>query len=240
MKKNYLRFLLGILILSLSVQQTMTQEETQIGSTLYDLQTLRAMQNRIFRFNDGSIGAVWNMDNFFPVPNNLGIGYNYFDGYNWGAGSNFPITSGWAINPSYTDYGENGELCVSQGQNGLYICTREIKGQGPWQEFNLAGNLLKHPVIVTAGASNDIFHLLYLESDPDFIPTEPQPVRGEIWYTSSQDNGQTWNSIPMPGLGPDFYLGFTMAAYCWAEPRGNVACNGCWRLFNGSHFDEIK
>ena len=61
MKKIYFRFLLGILIWNLSVQQTMTQEETQIGSTLYDLQTLRTMQNRIFRFNDGSIGAVWNM-----------------------------------------------------------------------------------------------------------------------------------------------------------------------------------
>ena len=50
----------------------------------------------------------------------MGIGYNYFDGNDWGMYPYESITSGWAIFPSYTDYGENGEICVSQGQNGIY------------------------------------------------------------------------------------------------------------------------
>jgi hypothetical protein len=223
MKKFNLFFLNLILIWNLSGQQLLTPEESVIGNTYYDLQTWRAMQNRIFRFDDGTIGAVWNMSLVGPGYNDRGVGYNYFNGNSWGIYPWQPITSGWAIFPSYTDYGENGEICISQGLTGLIINWRVNKGTGPWQQTTLPGANKKHPVVVTTGTNNEVVHILYLNADAGFIPTEPQPFRGFVWYTRSSDGMQTWDiNQQIPGLGQDEYLGFTIGAYAWAEPKNDV------------------
>ncbi len=79
---------------------------------MYDLQTNSSTQNRIYLYDDGTIGSTWNMG--FDSPNfaDRGTGYNYYDGNNWGISTNGqiePYKTGW---PSYTPYGENGELFV--------------------------------------------------------------------------------------------------------------------------------
>ncbi len=222
MKKFNLLFLFVILMMNLTGQQW-PPDEAWIGTTYYDLQNWRAMQNRIFVYEDGTIGAVWDMGFNYPGFNDLGIGYNYFDGNNWGEVPYQSITSGWAINPSYTAYGENGELCVSQGQNGLFINWRVNKGTGSWQQTIFTGTNLKQPVVITTGANHSIVHLLYLSADPTFEPTNAQPARGFIYYARSTDGMQTWDiNQEVPGLGPDQYLGFTIGAYAWAEPKGDV------------------
>lgn len=87
-----------------------------IGKTWYDLQTWRANQNRIFMFDDGTIGAVWNMSFDYLWNQDMGVGYNFNDGDEWtNASPEKSITSIWSIFPSYTAYGENGEICFSQG-----------------------------------------------------------------------------------------------------------------------------
>jgi len=198
-------------------------DEEIIGSTFYDLQTWRTMQNRIFHFDDHTKGTVWNMGLDYPNFPDLGVGYNYYDGSGWGLYPSQSITSGWAINPSYTAYLENGEMCASQGENGLIISIRENKGMGIWQEGLLSGAEFKHPVVVTSGVNNTIIQLLYLKADETFSPTPAQPYRGFIWYARSSDGGQTWDiNQPLPELGPDNYLGFTIGSYCWAEPKGDV------------------
>ena len=223
MKKFNLLFLNLFLIWNLSGQQVWPPEEAIIGDTYYDLQAWRAMQNRMYFFDDGTIGAVWNLGFNYPAFNDLGIGYNYFDGNAWGMDPYQSITTGWAIFPSYTDYGENGEICVSQGQNGLFINWRTNKGTGNWQQSLMTGADLKHPVVVTTGANNEIVHLLYLKADAGFTPTEAQPYRGFIWYARSTDGMQTWDiNQVIDGLGPDEYLGFTIGAYTWTEPKGNT------------------
>lgn len=194
--------------------------EESLGQTYYDLQTWRTMQNRIFYFDDGTIGAVWNMGMDFPGFNDLGIGYNYFDGNTWSEWPSQSIASVQTENPSYTDYGENGEICASQFSDGLCINWRENKGAGLWQEIIFLGDNFLHPCIVTTGPNNEVIHLLYLKADNNFEPTEAQPYRGFIWYARSTDGMQTWDiNIEMPGLGPDNYLGFTIGAYAWAEPK---------------------
>jgi hypothetical protein len=222
MKKINLLFLNLILIWNLSGQQ-MPTEESVTGNTYYDLQTWRAMQNRMCYFDDGTIGVVWNLGFNYPGFNDLGIGYNYFDGNDWGMLPYQSITTGWAIFPSYTDYGENGEICVSQGQNGLFFNWRVNKGTGNWQQSLMSEANLKHPVVVTSGPDNSVVQLLYLKADGSFAPTEAQPCRGFIWYARSTDGMQTWeiNQV-ISGLGPDNYLGFTIGAYTWAEPKGNT------------------
>lgn len=223
MKKIFFIFLNLILIWNLSGQQLWPPEEEIIGNTYDDLQTWRAMQNRMYYFDDGTIGAVWNLGFNYPGFNDHGIGYNYFDGNSWGMYPWESITSGWANFPSYTDYGENGEICVSQGQNGIYINWRENKGNGVWQESFFSGTNLKHPLVITSGNNNTIVHLLYLIADSGFNPTPAQPCRGFIWYARSSDGMQTWDiNQEIDGLGPDEYLGFTIGAYTWAEPKNDV------------------
>ena len=38
---------------------TLSPNEQDIGTTFYDLQANRMLQNRVYRYEDGSIGAVW-------------------------------------------------------------------------------------------------------------------------------------------------------------------------------------
>ncbi|MCD4746667.1 MAG: hypothetical protein K8R58_10245, partial [Bacteroidales bacterium] len=221
MKKFAVLFLFILIISSALAQDSKFVDETVIGETYYDLQTWRSMQNRIYHFNDGTIGTVWNMGFNYPQFPDMGIGYNYFDGNNWSDWPFQSITSQWATNPSYAPFGENGEIVVCQGQNGLIITYRENKGTGEWQESYFSGTGLIHPLIVTTGINHSTIHILYLQQD-DFTPTEPQPFRGFLHYARSTDGGTTWNNQQFPCLGPDLYLGFTIGAYVWAEPKDNV------------------
>ncbi|MCD4683833.1 MAG: T9SS type A sorting domain-containing protein [Bacteroidales bacterium] len=223
-KLNLLFIALLITIFSLGQDEVLTPTEEIIGNTFYDLQSWRTMQNRIFYYDDGTIGAVWNMGMNFPNFPDLGIGYNYYDGDEWGVYPVQSITSGWAINPSYTAYLENGEMCVSQGNDGLIISAREEKGTGNWAEGYYPGTGYKHPVVVTSGVDHSVIQLLYLDADESFSSTNAQPFRGFIRYSRSADGGQTWDpsNILLDGLGSDKYLGFTIGSYTWAEPKGDV------------------
>jgi len=83
MKKIY--FCIAFLLLYfLSYCQQDLVEESTIGMTKYDVQTTRSMQDRIFHYPDGTIGATYN---FAQSPNgldDLGVGYSYYDGNAWG------------------------------------------------------------------------------------------------------------------------------------------------------------
>jgi hypothetical protein len=193
--------------------------ESIIGLTYYDVQSIRAMQNRIFVFDDGTIGAVWNANFEAPPWSAMGIGYNFFDGTSWGSPPYQTVFGGNPINPSYTDFNINGEIIACQDNNGIVLGTRENHGTGNWQVYPLNNSGGKHPVIVTTGPNNSILHLLFLNPDPTAPPTEPQPCRGFIQYAHSPDGGISWNILPFDGLGPDQYLGFTVGSYVWAEPK---------------------
>lgn len=222
-RKFIISILVGFSIVLMAQDKNLTLDDVTLGITYYDLQTWRTMQNRVYVYDDGTKGAVWNMGMDYPGFPDLRIRYNYYDGDAWGVNPTQPITSGWAINPSYTAYGENGEICVSQGEDGLIISIRETKGTGEWQEGYLPGSGFKHPVVVTTGADHSIVQLLYLKADESFSPTPAQPFRGFIWYARSSDDGQTWDvNQQVSELGPENYLGFTIGSYVWAEPKQDV------------------
>ncbi|NOX48639.1 MAG: T9SS type A sorting domain-containing protein [Chlorobi bacterium] len=217
--------ILFVFLFAASFLYCQNPDEVIIGNTFYDLQTWRAMQNRVYEFEDGTIGSVWNQAENWPVFPDKGVGYSYYNGDQWN-GLPFPeisITSGWATFPSYTAFGENGEICISQGANGLIISVREEKGTGNWDESYFPGNGLKHPVVVTSGPNHDTINLLYLVADPLFPETPAQASRGFIHYARSQDGGQSWDiDMEIPGLGSDEYLGFTIGSYIWAEPKAGA------------------
>ncbi|MEZ5197139.1 MAG: hypothetical protein R2764_12250 [Bacteroidales bacterium] len=80
---------------------------------MYDLQTNSSTQNRIYKFDDGFIGATWTMGYTTGTWNDRGTGYNTFDGNSWGPAPSERIEDekcGW---PSYTDWGDNGEVIAN-------------------------------------------------------------------------------------------------------------------------------
>ncbi len=59
-------------------------EEEQIGDTRYDDQANASIQNRIYLYDDGTIGAAWTRALVDGTWTDRGTGYNYFDGNLWG------------------------------------------------------------------------------------------------------------------------------------------------------------
>lgn len=227
MKKFTIYFLL-LLFPSILISQSSKDEyyKETVGQTYYDLQTWRAMQSHIYAFDDHTFGIVWNQAENWPGFSDQGIGYSYYNGSSW-QGLSFPntsITSVWARFPSYTAFGEFGELCFSQGQTGLVMSRRQIKGQGNWIESYASGTNFKHPCVVTSGLDHSVIQLLYLDPDENFIATPAQPMRGSIRYSRSTDGGISWDpqNQQFNELDPSNYLGFTVGAYTWVEPRSNI------------------
>ncbi|HPE58238.1 MAG TPA: T9SS type A sorting domain-containing protein [Bacteroidales bacterium] len=170
--------------------------EFQIGTTYYDLQTSRSMQDRICHFTDGTIGAVFNMKVDPNAQDELKIGYNYYDGSAWGEQPMNSITSGEATNPSYTSFGENGEICASEGENGIYISYRLEKGTGDWQEMVVTGptgnGKLYSPQVATSGVDDQIINLFTFWEDPDLVNLG-QENTCKVLYSRSTDMGATWD-----------------------------------------------
>ena len=107
-----------------------TPEEEIIGDTRYDDQANASCQNRIYVYDDGTIGATWTRAVNDGSWDDRGTGYNYFDGTTWGTAPTEQIEdekTGW---PSYAPLGENGEIAVAHGSNGLIMSTRDEKGTG--------------------------------------------------------------------------------------------------------------
>ncbi|MEZ5197855.1 MAG: hypothetical protein R2764_16155 [Bacteroidales bacterium] len=99
----------------------------QIGDTRYDDQANASIQNRIYLYNDGTLGATWTRAMEDGTWSDRGTGYNYFDGNSWGDYPEIQVEderTGW---PSYSLWGENGEIIFAHGANGLVISSRADK-----------------------------------------------------------------------------------------------------------------
>ena len=210
---------------SLFSQSDLTPEEYPIGTTWYDVQTTRSMQDRIYHFEDGTIGAVFNFSNDPTGFEDLGVGYNYYNGSNWGPWPTSTITSGPSLNPCYTKYGENGEIVASEGENGLFINYRVIKGIGDWQEMIFPGptgcTKLYSPQIATSGPDNLVIHILALCKN-DSIQLNYQDNIGKVLYSRTSDGGITWDILHFDlGIISDSF-GFSELSLIWAEPKDDV------------------
>lgn len=223
--------------------KTILDEDIVIGNTVYDAQTNSAIQNRVWAYDDGKIGATWTMgfEDGAGFPDR-GTGYNYYNGTSWGFTPSERIQSlrcGW---PSYAPFGENGEItCSHSSDNTIVFNWRETKGVGDWNEFVFEGPDgspgLLWPRMITSGANHDTIHLLAL--------TTPTGNGGAIWegqdgallYSRSSDGGATWNphNIVIPEMNRDYFDGINADAYSWANPNvGKIAF-----VINGTTRDGI-
>ena len=232
--------ILGFLIVNchlIVAQKTYYVDETVIGSTVYDIQTTRSIQNRIYLFNDGTMGAVYNSGINAPSFPDLGIGYNYYDGNSWEPQSSLAIISGSAKNPSYSNYGENGEIVVSEGEYGLFINYRSLKGTGTWQETIFPGpsgcTYLYSPQIVTSGPDDNVIHVLALCKDTS-QQLNYQDNIGKVLYSRSTDGGITWDPLHYYFDFNNDYFGFSELAISVAEPK-----NGTLAFVVGDYLTDL-
>lgn len=200
-------------------------EDDEIGGTWYDLQTNASTQNRLYLYDDGFMGATWNMGFDAPGFGDRGTGYNSFDGDNWGPAPEERIENtktGW---PSYTAYGENGELFVTHHMTaGLLYGIREEKGTGSWVTAIQAGPTgavdISWPRGITTGATNNMIHFLSVT----YVTYNGQA--NALLYSRSSDGGENWEieNYSFENLGPDYYTNIGGDVYEFAEPKdGNLA-----------------
>ncbi|MBM3435216.1 MAG: T9SS type A sorting domain-containing protein [Bacteroidetes bacterium] len=211
-------------------KSTMLLTEEEIGYTRYDLQSNTSMQNRFHVFEDGTMGAVWTFGVSDPSFPERGTGYNYFDGAAWGEPPTARIESiraGW---PSYSPYGEDGELVVSHNFaiGTLFIETRAQKGTGTWTENILAGPSavqISWPRAITSGADNNILQVITITWPTANGGPIYEGLDGALLYSRSADGGVSWDpqNIILDGMTANEYVGFTADMYEIIAKGDNVA-----------------
>jgi hypothetical protein len=207
--------------------RTVGVNETQIGQTLYDLQSNSGLQNRMYVYPDGTIGAVWTMG-FVGGSGGTGFadrgtGYNYFDGTSWGEWPTARIASETAKNgwPSYAPLGE-GEMVISHTGSGMLNFThRATKGTGTWTTTGIPGTTaFAWPRAITVG---NTIHLIVNTGGAY------QGLTNALVYLRSTDAGATWSAPAiLPGLDAaslpltTAFAGFGGDEYAWAAPKGDT------------------
>jgi len=207
--------------------------EVQIGNTRYDLQSNASVQNRIYLYDDGTIGASFTFGLTETAFADRGTGYNYFDGSAWGANPTAKIElnrSGW---PSYAPLGA-GEIVVSHnGSTGLLINKRAAKGTGTWEQSVLVGpacsngtTALLWPRMITSGNTVHIIACTDQATAPAVWTYEGLALA--IVYIRSTDGGATWDAPRiLPGMDSasivsTYIAGFGGDSYGWANPVGDT------------------
>ncbi len=215
-----------------SPQDFVYVDEDIIGSTYFDLQSNASMQNRIFVYDDGTIGGVWTMGFDFPNFDDRGTGYNYFDGSDWGSypsGILEEDRTGW---PAYAAWGENGEINVAHYSgaaiDGLVYARRSEKGTGDWTLIDYltpVGNEMVWPRMTTGGINHSIVHQIALTLPIANGGSLYQGIDGALLYSRSPDGGDTWDmqDVLFDELNSANYLAFSGDTYEVQADGNNVA-----------------
>lgn len=202
-----------------------TFDNTILGTNWYDLQSYTNLMQRMWVYDDGTIGATWHAAGEGLVPER-GAGYNYFDGNAWGTMNPHVGPAdrmGW---PSYAPWGPQGEIiCLYKyvaGSGPLKFYKREIKGQGDWIETQLdppTGCSLVWQSMITSGENHEYIHLLAYTYDAVY-----NGQTNALLYYRSSDGAESWDveELTIDGLGPDYFPTIHSLTYAWANPVGDI------------------
>lgn len=202
-------------------------DATQLGTTWYDIQTLNYgnVMPRIWLYDDGSMGATWTSAGQDLVPNR-GIGYNYYDGTEWGTADPHVGPEDRHGTVCYAPWGENGEIaCTYQyiaGESPILFFRRDVKGEGDWiqsQAVGPAGVSLVWQSMMTSGENHEYIHLLAYTYDQ-----EVQGQENALLYYRSNDGGETWDpdGVIIDGLGSDYLVSINALSYNFSNSVGST------------------
>ena len=187
----------------------------QTMMTHYDIQTNSMVGNRMYRFEDGTMGvtATWSQQSNYS---DRGTGYDYYDGTTFlfeedndqlpaVTGRIESLKTGW---PSYCQMGPKGEIVFSHASFGtssarIVYFYRENKGEGEWIGPNDVPNPdwlgttafnMTWPRAVSSGPDHSILHLVGSDQDDD------NTAICYTYYSRSTDNGENWTTTFIPEL----------------------------------------
>ncbi len=194
--------------------------EQDVFYTTYDLQSNSYVGNRMWAFDDGTLGATATFSHLTSGYGDRGTGYNYFDGNSWGEQPNSRVESiktGW---PSYAQYGDNGEIMVAHTGSNLVYKIRETKGVGEWSEektipnpdLGLPTEFMTWPRVTTTGPHHNIIHVIAADQADGDNTITPS------FYARSTD-GENWTVTQIP-LTADYDI------YAWSADDYCIAGNG--------------
>jgi hypothetical protein len=220
---------------TVSVKSVLDDPSTAV--TIYDLQTEGSTSPRIYRYPDGTIGAVctWSATSSISFPDR-GTGYNFFNGSSWGTQPTARIETSIRTGfPSYAPFGANGEIIIAHNMtNGatLVMSTRTSKGTGTWNVTQPAGlaaptgaAVMGWPKMVTNGNQRTTIHIIALTEPVANGGTMYMGMDGALLYNHSTDGGANWTGWQLiPGMTSSEYQGFSGDKYAWAEPKGDTLC----------------
>ena len=205
--------------------------EENIGGTQYDLQTNSSMQNRIYVYDDETIGGTYTLG-FTPF-SDRGTGYNYYDGTAWGEFATEEIESdrtGW---PAYAPWGENGEIVISHYSGaataGLAISRRTAKGTGEWTQvdFHSPASNAEYlwPRMTTGGVDHSVMHVVAITMPVANEGAIYEDLDGAVLYSRSEDGGDNWSIEHelFDELSSDFFTHFSGDTYDVQAEGDNVA-----------------
>ncbi|MEZ4720705.1 MAG: T9SS type A sorting domain-containing protein [Flavobacteriales bacterium] len=224
-----------------SVNRTVT--ETQIGETIYDLQTNSSIQRRIIRNSNETTIATWT---FSPGPASSGTtwpirgtGYNYFNGTSWGTAPSATIESaasstertGWP-NPLRTGYGKEVIIAHSTANSIFHKMSRISTGTGTWSQANMTnqhGQVWGRSAI--GGANANTLHMigmtLPVANDGSLYSCScpSNGMDGAFLYNRSTNGGTTFDIVnhTIPGTGALYFDGFDGDSYAIDTKGDTVA-----------------
>lgn len=213
----------------LKLNSDFSPEEEQIGDTRYDNQSNASIPNRVYLYDDGTIGATWTRGMEDPSFDDRGTGYNYYDGNSWDDWPEWRIENMKTHRPTYSPYGENGEMVVSHiSFLGLYMATCDDKGTGAW-DFETFSGPDDNPYIlwnraVTSGPDRNRIHMLALTLPSSHGGTPYADMDGALLYSYSTDGGDSWywSNELLQGMTAEDYVGFKADSYSFAEPKDDI------------------
>lgn len=203
--------------------------ETQIGETIYDLQSNQAVPRRITNNGNGTYSAIWTTT--APggnITNDRGTGYNYYDGSNWITPFVNTRIEGFRTGFSSLQVSNGEEYVTAHTTQTIRIAlTKRTLGSGPWASdtvgtynsfLNQADTWNRSAV---AGSNGTTVHVI---SQGKGVATGIYPLGmdGPLTYSRSLDGGATWDidHIQLPGCTVTDFLGFGGESY-HIDARGN-------------------
>ncbi|MFI5220196.1 MAG: T9SS type A sorting domain-containing protein [Bacteroidia bacterium] len=166
------------------------QGEFNIGNSTYDLQSnYGGTGNRVRRWSDGTISAIWTFSAEFGTYSDRGTGYNYYDGTSWGplpTARQESVRTGF---PNLIGSSTNGEGIICHQPN-IYGALRSSKGSGAYTEASLpfpSAIAATWPRATCGGANGQTIHAIANNN------TAQNGQLGELLYWRSPDFGVTWD-----------------------------------------------
>ncbi len=199
---------------------------TEIGQTLYDLQTNATIGARVIADEYG-VSAVWTrgmQPTTFP---DRGTGYNHLD----------PISNAWAPMPSsriesfrtgwpsLVHTADGTEWVFAHNGTGIQSLKRDLINGGAWQEMGTVPTTAPESILWNRACAGGLDgNTIHMVTSTTYNGVTINGLDQQILYYRSQDAGSTWDIVDMTfeGMVPPMW-GFAGDSYAMSANGNTVA-----------------